>query len=213
NIEGQKELLGMWLAENEGAKFWLNVLTELKNRGLNDILIACVDGLKGFPDAINAVYPEARIQLCIVHMVRNSLRFVSWKDYKAVTRDLKAIYQAPTEEAGQQALEAFAAAWDSRYPQISRSWQANWANLATFFAYPADIRKVIYTTNAIESLNSVIRHAIKKRKVFPTDDAVKKVVWLAIQAASQKWTMPLRDWRMAMSRFIIEFGDRLDGHF
>ncbi|OOO73528.1 IS256 family transposase, partial [Shigella boydii] len=213
NIEGQKELLGMWLAENEGAKFWLNVLTELKNRGLNDILIACVDGLKGFPDAINTVYPEARIQLSIVHMVRNSLRFVSWKDYKAVTRDLKAIYQAPTEEAGQQALEAFASAWDSRYPQISRSWQANWTNLATFFAYPADIRKVIYTTNAIESLNSVIRHAIKKRKVFPTDDSVKKVVWLAIQAASQKWTMPLRDWRMAMSRFIIEFGDRLDGHF
>ncbi|EPJ5825572.1 IS256 family transposase, partial [Pluralibacter gergoviae] len=209
NIEGQKELLGMWLAENEGAKFWLNVLTELKNRGLNDILIACVDGLKGFPDAINAVYPEARIQLCIVHMVRNSLRFVSWKDYKAVTRDLKAIYQAPTEEAGLQALEVFASAWDSRYPQISRSWTANWLNLATFFGYPADIRKVIYTTNAIESLNSVIRHAIKKRKVFPTDESVKKVVWLAIQAASQKWTMPLRDWRMAMSRFIIEFGDRL----
>ncbi|AHF73356.1 transposase ISSoEn2, IS256 family [Candidatus Sodalis pierantonius str. SOPE] len=213
NIEGQKELLGMWLAENEGAKFWLNVLTELKNRGLNDILIACVDGLKGFPDAINAVYPEARLQLCIVHMVRNSLRFVSWKDYKAVTRDLKAIYQAPTEEAGLQALEAFSSAWDIRYPQISRSWQANWANLATFFAYPTDIRKVIYTTNAIESLNSVIRHAIKKRKVFPTDDAVKKVVWLAIQAASQKWTMPLRDWRIAMNRFIIEFGERLDGHF
>ncbi|WP_097418824.1 IS256 family transposase [Escherichia coli] len=213
NIEGQKELLGMWLAENEGAKFWLNVLTELKNRGLNDILIACVDGLKGFPDAINTVYPEARIQLCIVHMVRNSLRFVSWKDYKTVTRDLKAIYQAPTEEAGLQALEAFAAAWDSRYPQISRSWQANWPNLATFFAYPTDIRKVIYTTNAIESLNSVIRHAIKKRKVFPTDDSVKKVVWLAIQSASRKWTMPLKDWRMAMSRFIIEFGDRLDGHF
>ena len=213
NIEGQKELLGMWLAENEGAKFWLNVLTELKNRGLNDILIACVDGLKGFPDAINAVYPEARIQLCIVHMVRNSLRFVFWKDYKAVTRDLKAIYQAPTEEAGLQALEVFASAWDSRYPQISRSWTANWLNLATFFGYPADIRKVIYTTNAIESLNSVIRHAIKKRKVFPTDESVKKVVWLAIQAASQKWPMPLRDWRMAMSRFIIEFGDRLDGHF
>ncbi|MEZ3248193.1 IS256 family transposase, partial [Escherichia coli] len=213
NIEGQKELPGMWLAENEGAKFWLNVLTELKNRGLNDILIASVDGLKGFPDAINTVYPEARIQLCIVHMVRNSLRFVSWKDYKAVTRDLKAIYQAPTEEAGQQVQEAFAAAWDSRYPQISRSWQANWPNLATFFAYPTDIRKVIYTTNAIESLNSVIRHAIKKRKVFPTDDSVKKVVWLTIQSASQKWMMPLKDWRMAMSRFIIEFGDRLDGHF
>ena len=213
NIEGQKELLGIWLTENEGAKFWLNVLTELRNSGLNDILIACVDGLKSLPDAINAVHPEARIQLCVVHMVRNSLRFVSWKDYKAVTRDLKAIYQAPTEEAGLQALEAFASAWDSRYPQISRSWTANWLNLATFFGYPADIRKVIYTTNAIESLNSVIRHAIKKRKVFPTDESVKKVVWLAIQAASQKWTMPLRDWRMAMSRFIIEFGDRLNGHF
>lgn len=213
NLEGQKELLGMWLAENEGAKFWLNVLTELKNRGLNDILIACVDGLKGFPDAINTVYPQARIQLCIVHMVSNSLRFVSWKDYKAVTRDLKAIYQAPTEEAGQQALEAFASIKDSRYPQISRSLQVNWANLSTFFVYPPDIRKVIYTTNAIESLNNVIRHAIKKRNVFPTDDSVKKVVWLAIQAASHKWMMPLRDRRMAMSRFIIEFGDRLDGHF
>lgn len=213
NIEGQKELLGMWLAENEGAKFWLNVLTELKNRGLTDILIACVDGLKGFPDAINTVYPEARIQLCIVHMVRNSLRFVAWKDYKAVTRDLKAVYQAPTEEAALQALETFGGTWDHRYPQISRSWQSNWANLSTFFSYPQELRKVIYTTNAIESLNSVIRHAIKKRKVFPTDDSVKKVVWLAIQAASQKWTMPLQDWRMAMSRFIIEFGDRLDGHF
>lgn len=180
NIEGQKELLGMWLAENEGAKFWLNVLTELKNRGLNDILIACIDGLKGFPDAINTVYPDTRIQLCIVHMVRNSLRFVAWKDYKAVTRDLKAIYQAPTEEATLQALEVFSDAWDERYPQISRSWQAHWPNLCTFFAYPKEIRKVIYTTNAIESLNSVIRHAIKKRKVFPTDESVKKVVWLAI---------------------------------
>ncbi|MCZ8960083.1 IS256 family transposase [Escherichia albertii] len=213
NTEGHKELLGMWLAENEGAKFWLSVLTELKNRGLKDIFIACVDGLKGFPEAINAVYPETRIQLCIVHMVRNSLRFVSWKDYKAVTRDLKAVYQAPTEEAGQQALEVFADQWDNRYPQISKSWQENWTNLATFFGYETDIRKVIYTTNAIESLNSVLRHAIKKRKAFPSDESVRKVVWLAIQAASQKWTMPLRDWRMAMSRFIIEFGDRLDGHY
>lgn len=212
NVEGHKELLGMWLAENEGAKFWLNVLTELKNRGLQDILIACIDGLKGFPDAINSVYPHTRIQLCIVHMVRNSLRFVAWKDYKAVTRDLKAIYQAVTEEAGSQALTDFANRWDERYPQISRSWKTHWDNLSTFFAYPADIRKVIYTTNAIESLNSVIRHAIKKRKVFPTDDSVKKVIWLAIQAASKKWTMPLQDWRMAMSRFIIEFGDRVNDH-
>lgn len=195
NIKGQKVLPGMWLNENEGAKFWLNVLTELKNRGLNDTLIACVDGLKGFPDAIKTVYPKARIQLCIVHMVRNSLRFVSWKDYKAVSRDLKAIYQAHTEKTGLHALEAFASAWDNRHPQISRSWKAKWTNLATFFAYPADILKVIYKTNAIESLNSVMRNPRKNRKAFPTDDAVIKMVWLAIQAASQKWTMPLRDWR------------------
>jgi len=185
-IEGQKELLGMWIAENEGAKFWLNVLTDLKNRGLNDIFIACVDCLKGLPDAINTVYPHTRIQLRIVHRVRNSLRFVCWKDFKAVTRDLKAIYQAPPEETGLPALKAFSRAWDNRYPQMSRSWQANWANLATFFAYPTDIRKVVYTTNAIESLNSVIRRTIKKRKVFPTHDSVKKVVWLAILADSQK---------------------------
>ncbi|MDC9595244.1 IS256 family transposase, partial [Xenorhabdus sp. IM139775] len=212
NTEGHKELLGLWLAENEGAKFWLSVLTELHNRGLKDIFIACVDGLKGFPEAINAVYPQTRVQLCIVHMIRNNLRYVSWKDAKAVVKDLKQIYQAPTEEVAGQALEAFAKQWDERYPQISRSWRENWGNLSTFFAYPAEIRKVIYTTNAIESLNSVIRHAIKKRKIFPSDDSAKKVIWLAIQAASKKWTMPIQDWRMAMSRFMIDFGDRLNGH-
>jgi len=147
-----------------------------------------------------------------VHMVRNSLRFVAWKDYKAVTRDLKLIYRAATEESALMAMEALKESWDPRYPQISRSWQAHWHNLATFFAYPVEIRRVIYTVNAIQSLNSVIRHGIKKRKVFPTDDLVKKVIWLAIQSASQKWTMPLQDWRMAMSRFIFELGDRLDGH-
>ncbi|WP_426578130.1 IS256 family transposase [Xenorhabdus stockiae] len=212
NTEGHKELLGLWLAENEGAKFWLGVLTDLHNRGLKDIFIACVDGLKGFPEAINTVYPQTRVQMCIVHMIRNNLRYVSWKEVKAVVKDLKQIYQAPTEEMALQALDAFAEQWDERYPQISRSWQENWGNLSTFFAYPAEIRKVIYTTNAIESLNSVIRHAIKKRKIFPSDDSVKKVIWLAIQAASKKWTMPIQDWRLAMSRFMIEFGDRLDGH-
>jgi putative transposase len=212
NTEGKKELLGMWLAENEGAKFWLNVLTELKNRGLQDILIACVDGLKGFPDAINSVYPQTHIQLCIIHMVRNSLKYVSWKDYKAVTSGLKTVYQAPTEEAALMALDKFAGVWDEKYPQISKSWRTHWENLNTFFDYPADIRKAIYTTNAIESLNSVIRQAIKKRKVFPTDDSVRKVIYLAIQAASKKWNMPIQNWRLAMSRFIIEFGDRLDGH-
>lgn len=212
NLDGHKELLGMWMAENEGAKFWLNVLTELKNRGLQDILIACVDGLKGFPDAINSVYPQTHIQLCIIHMLRNSLKYVSWKDYKAVTQDLKAVYQSPTEEAALMALDQFAQTWDDKYPQISKSWRTHWENLNTFFAYPAEIRKAIYTTNAIESLNSVIRQPIKKRKVFPTDDSVRKVIYLAIDAASKKWNMPIRDWRLAMSRFIIEFGDRLSNH-
>jgi len=212
NTEGHKELLGLWMAENEGAKFWLSVLTELKNRGIEDILIACIDGLKGFPDAINTIYPEAKIQLCIVHMVRNSLKFVSWKDYKAITKDLKSIYQAVTEEQALQALSHFESVWDEKYGYISQSWRRHWANLTTFFAYPQDIRKAIYTTNAIESLNSVIRHAIKKRKVFPTDDSVKKVIYLAIQQASEKWTMPIQNWKSAMSRFIIEFGDRITRH-
>ncbi|WP_145590231.1 IS256 family transposase [Yersinia aleksiciae] len=212
NTEGQKELLGMWLAENEGAKFWLSVLTELKNRGLQDILIACVDGLKGFPDAINSVYPQTHIQLCIIHMVRNSLKYVSWKDYKAVTSGLKMVYQAPTEEAALMALDKFAEVWDDKYPQINKSWRVHWENLNTFFGYPPDIRKAIYTTNAIESLNSVIRQAIKKRKVFPTDDSVRKVIYLAIRDASKKWSMPIQNWRLAMSRFIIEFGDRLNDH-
>ncbi|EAZ4878764.1 IS256 family transposase [Salmonella enterica] len=212
NTEGQKELLGMWLAENEGAKFWLSVLTELKNRGLQDILIACVDGLKGFPDAINSVFPQTHIQLCIIHMVRNSLKYVAWKDYKAVTSGLKTVYQAPTEEAALMALDAFAGVWDDKYPQISKSWRAHWENLNTLFIYPPDIRKAIYTTNAIESLNSVIRAAIKKRKVFPTDDSVRKVIYLAIKDASKKWSMPIQNWRLAMSRFIIEFGDRLSDH-
>ncbi|ECD4126830.1 IS256 family transposase [Salmonella enterica subsp. enterica serovar Galiema] len=211
NTEGQKELPGMWLAENEGAKLWLSVLTELKKRGLQDILIACVDGLKGFPDAINSVFPQTHIQLCIIHMVRNSLKYVSWKDYKAVTSGLKTVYQAP-KEAALMALDAFAEVWDDKYPQISKSWRAHWENLNTLFSYPPDIRKAIYTTNEIESLNSVIRAAIKKRKVFPTDDSVRKVIYLAIKGASKKWSMPIQNWRLAMSRFIIEFGDRLSDH-
>ena len=212
NMSGHKELLGMWLAETEGAKFWLSVLTELKNRGLQDILIACVDGLKGFPEAIAAEYPETKVQLCIVHMVRNSLKYVSWKDYKAVTAGLKDVYQSPTETAARAALERFAEQWDEQYPQISKSWRSHWPNLITLFEYPPEIRKVIYTTNAIESLNSVIRKATKQRKVFPTDESALKVVYLAIQAASKKWTMPIRNWKPAMSRFMLEFGDRLNGH-
>ena len=209
NLEGHKELLGLWISENEGAKFWLNVLTELQNRGVKDILIACVDGLKGFPEAINAAFPETEIQLCIVHIVRNSLKYMPWKDYKAVTADLKQIYQSATEEEALQALEAFSKRWDDKYPQISRSWHNHWENLNTLFSYPEDIRKAIYTTNAIESLNSVIRKAIKKRKLFPTDDSAKKVVYLAIMDASKKWTMPIRNWKAAMNRFMIRFEDRL----
>jgi len=211
NLEGHKDLLGLWIAENEGAKFWLNVLTELQNRGVKDILIACVDGLKGFPDAINTVYPDTRIQLCIVHMVRNSVKFVPWKDYKPVTADLKQIYQSVTEEEALKALDAFSERWDGKYPQISKSWRSHWQNLNTLFDYPEDIRKAIYTTNAIESLNSVIRKAIKKRKLFPSDDSARKVVYLAILDASKKWTMPIRNWKAALNRFMIEFEDRLTG--
>ena len=209
NMEGQKELLGMWLSETEGAKFWLVVLTELQNRGVKDILIACVDGLKGFPDAINAAFPNTQIQLCIVHMVRNSVKYVPWKDYKVVTADLKKIYQSKTEDEALLALEQFSDKWDDKYPQISRSWTAHWNNLNTLFNYPEDIRRAIYTTNAIESLNSVIRKAIKKRKLFPTDESARKVIFLAIQDASKRWTMPIRNWRQALNRFMIMFEDRL----
>ena len=209
NLEGHKELLGLWLSENEGAKFWLNVLTELQNRGVKDILIACVDGLKGFPDAIGTVFPDTRIQLCIVHRVRNSLKYVPWKDYKSVTADLKRIYKSATEDEALQELDQFAQRWDAKYPKISRSWRSHWHNLNTLFSYPEDIRKAIYTTNAIESLNSVVRKAVKKRKLFPTDYSAMKVIYLAIQEASKKWTMPIQNWKPAMNRFMIEFEDRL----
>ena len=211
-MEGHKELLGIWITENEGAKFWLGVLTELNNRGINDVLIACVDGLKGFPDAINTVFPKTQIQLCIVHMVRNSLKFVPWKDYREVTTDLKQIYQSATEEEALLALDSFAEKWDEKYPLISRSWRTHWENLNTLFLYPKDIRKAIYTTNAIESLNSVIRKSTKNRKLFPSDDSAKKVVYLAIQEASKKWSMPIRNWKSALNRFIIEFEDRLTNY-
>jgi transposase-like protein len=209
NLEGHKELLGLWLAETEGAKFWLSVLTELHNRGLRDIFIAAVDGLSGFPEAINTVYPQTKIQLCIVHMVRNSLKFVSWKDRKAVAADLKKIYRSMTVDEAEQELAAFAVTWDEKYPTISQSWQRHWPNLITLFDYPDDIRKVIYTTNAIESLNSVIRKATNNRKVFPHDQAAMKVVYLAIDAAAKKWSMPVRNWKGALNRFMIEFPERM----
>jgi len=211
NVTGHKELLGIWLSENEGSRFWLGILTELKNRGVQDILIACIDGLTGFPEAIQTVYPHTQIQLCIVHMIRNSLRFVSWKDYKKVTTDLKLIYQAATEEQALMALDAFEERWP-QYSQIVKSWRTHWANIMTLFAYPDYIRKAIYTTNAIESLNSVIRSATKRHKMFPNDEAALKVVYLAIMQASKKWTMPIREWRSALNQFSIVFGDRMTSH-
>lgn len=212
NVEGHKELLGMWLSENEGAKFWLGILTELKNRGLEDILIACVDGLKGFPEAIQAVYPRTQVQLCIVHMVHHSMKFVPWRGYKIVAADLKRVYQSTTDEEALMELDHLESKWSLKYPQIGRSWRRNWDNLNTLFAYPEEIRKAIYTTNAIESLNRVIRKAIKKRKLFPNDDAAKKVVYLATREASKKWTMPIRNWRSALNHFTIVFEERLSDY-
>lgn len=209
NTEGQKELLGMWISQNEGAKFWLNVLTELKNRGLEDIIIACVDGLTGFPEAIEAVYPQAKVQLCIVHMVRNSMKYVSWKDRKALAVDLKKVYSAKTVDDAESALTAFADKWDDKYPSISKSWLNHWENVTPFFDYPADIRRAIYTTNAIESLNMTLRKVIKNKRVFPSDNSVFKVLFLAIENISKKWTMPIHNWKAAMNRFTIECEGRI----
>ncbi|GHT92195.1 hypothetical protein FACS1894140_3880 [Spirochaetia bacterium] len=207
NFEGQKEVLGLWIAENEGAKFWMGVLNEIKNRGVQDILIACMDGLTGFPEAVRAVYPATRVQLCIVHMVRNSTKFVSWKDLKKVCTDLKAVYAAATEEAGRDALEEFGKIWNSKYPMIYQSWDSRWDDLSEFFKYPPEIRKAIYTTNAIESLNYQLRKVTKNRSTFPNDDAIFKILYLAIRNASEKWTMPIRDWGMALNQFAIIFGN------
>jgi putative transposase len=209
NAEGQKDLLGIWISENEGAKFWLGILTELKNRGVRDIFIACVDGLTGMNEAIQSAFPKTWTQRCIVHMVRNSLKYVSWKDYKAVTTDLKTIYRAATEQEAQEALEAFAKKWDKQYPLISKSWRANWAQVIPMFAFPPEIRKVMYTTNAIESVNMTLRKVSRNHRIFPNDDAVHKVMFLAIQNISKKWTMPIRDWRSALTHFAIEFEGRI----
>lgn len=209
NRDGVKEVLGLWLAQTEGAKFWLQVVTELKNRGVQDILIACVDGLKGFPEAIEAVFPQTEIQLCLVHMVRHSLKYVTWKERKAVAADLRLIYQASTVSEAEQRLASFSEKWDARYPSISQSWQRNWERLIPFLAYPPEIRKVIYTTNAIESLNMSLRKITKTRGSFPTDEAVVKLLFLALKNISQKWTMPIKDWKAALNRFTILFGERM----
>lgn len=209
NMEGHKEVLGLWIAQTEGAKFWLQVVTELKTRGVQDIFIACVDGLKGFPEAIEAVYPKAAVQLCIVHMVRNSLNFVPWKAQKEVAADLKLIYTASTVELAEQMLTDFEKKWDKDYQSIGLSWRKNWARIIPFFDYPPEIRKVIYTTNAIESINMSLRKVIKTRSSFPTDEAVTKLFYLALRNISKKWTMPIRDWKAALNRFSIQFEERI----
>ena len=209
NMDGHKEVLGLWIAQTEGAKFWLQVVTELKNRGVQDIFIACVDGLKGFPDAIETVYPKAAVQLCIVHMVRNSLHFVPWKVQKEVAADLRSIYTAVTADEASLMLTQFETKWDQQYLPIGQSWRRNWERIIPFFDYPAEIRKVIYTTNAIESINMSLRKVIKTRSSFPTDEAVTKLFYLALNNISKKWTMPIRDWKGALNRFTIQFDDRM----
>lgn len=209
NLDGEKELLGMWSSTTEGAKFWLSVLTELKNRGVRDVLIFCCDGLTGFPSAIEAVYPNAKVQLCIVHLVRQSLRFVSWKERKAVAADLKQIYSAATVEEAETELTLFADRWNKQYPNISQIWHRHWVNIIPFFGYPPEIRKVIYTTNAIESVNMTLRKVIKNKRIFPSDEAAFKQIYLALQNISKRWTLPIRNWTPALARFMIEFEGRI----
>jgi putative transposase len=209
DLSGRKDVLGLWISDNEGAKFWLNNLTELKNRGLSDILIACTDNLTGMSDAISAVYPKCEHQLCIVHQIRNSLKFVSYKDRKELASDLKPIYQAVNEEEAQEALEHFEGKWSKQYPQIAKSWYNNWDNLMVFLQYPKAIRRIIYTTNSIESLNNQLRKVTKNKRVFPSDESVFKTLYLTIDYITRKWVLPIRDWNEAMAHFLIKFDDRI----
>ncbi len=209
DLDGNKDVLGIWIQQTEGAKFWMKILDELKARGVEDVFIACIDGLKGFPEAIEAVFPKADIQLCIVHMVRNSLKFVPWKERKAVASDLRKIYQAVNIEDAKSYLEEFAAKWDKKYPSISKSWRNNWDRLTTFFSYPAEIRKIIYTTNAIESTNMSLRKVMKNKASFPDDDSALKLIYLVLKNLKKKWTMSVRDWKMAYNQFVVMFGERI----
>jgi putative transposase len=208
NMEGVKDVLGLWTTANEGAKFWLQVLTEIKNRGVKDIFIACVDGLKGFPEAIETMFPKAQVQLCIVHLVRHTLRYVSWKQRREVAAELRTIYTAPTAEAAELALEQFAAKWDKSHAAMSQIWQRNWQRVIPFFAFPAEIRKVIYTTNAIESLNMVLRKVTKTRGSFPNEEAALKLLFLALRNHAKKWSS-IQNWREALNRFQILWPERM----
>ena len=210
NMEGRKEVLGLWIAQTEGAKFWLHVLTELKNRGVEDILVAVCDGLTGFPDAIAAAFPQTTVQTCIVHMVRNSLRYVSWGNRKAIAAELRKIYRSATVDEAEAALTAFEESdWGTAYPSISRSWRTRWEQVIPFFAFAPEIRRAIYTTNAIEALNRQLRKTLKTRGAFPTEEAAVKLLWLSLERASRTWTMPIRQWDLALQQLAIHFPNRL----
>jgi len=209
NLQGLKEVLGLWIEQTEGAKFWLQIVTDLRNRGVKDIFIACVDGLKGFPEAIETVFPKAQVQLCIVHLVRQSLQYVGYKERKEVAAALQKIYRAATREEAELELDRFAEKWDARFPTIAQTWRRNWERIVVFFAYPPEIRRVIYTTNAIESTNMSLRKILKVRGSFPSDEAALKLIYLALQNITARWTMPIKEWRAALNRFAILFEDRM----
>ena len=209
DVNGNKDLLGLWIGESEGANFWLSVITELRNRGVEDILIACVDGLKGFPEAINTIYPKAEVQLCIIHVLRNTLRYIASKDQKEFVRDIKTVYTAVTEEAALAELEKVEQKWGKKYPLPLKSWRENWHNIATFFKYTDEVRRMIYTTNAVEALHRQFRKVTKAKTLFPNDDALKKMLYLAYRDLSKKWTMPVRNWAFVLSQLSVIFDDRI----
>ena len=208
-LDGQKEILGMWIERNEGSKFWMGILNELKNRGVRDVLIAAVDGLTGFPDAINAVFPKTEVQLCMVHMIRNSMRYVPYKDRKAVSTGLKEIYLAPSADAAAYALEQFSEKWDKKYPAISKSWRDRWNEVIPFLKFSPEIRKAVYTTNAIESVNYNLQRNLKTRLSFPNDESAMKLVFMILRKISKKWTMPIKNWGEALHQFAVIYGDRV----
>jgi putative transposase len=211
NLEGRKEILGIWLSENESASFWVTVCNELKNRGVEDILIACRDNLSGFSDAIETVFPKTEQQLCVIHQIRNSTKYVSYKDIRPVMADLKKVYGAPTLDDAEYRLEEFREKWSGKYPQILKSWDANWAELSTYFKYPKEVRTLIYTTNAVEGFHRMLRKFTKTKTIYPTDDAVRKSVYMSIREISKKWCMPVRDWGIIIGQLMIFFEDRLQG--
>lgn len=211
NLEGRKEILGMWLSENESASFWATVCNELKNRGVEDIFIACRDNLSGFSNAIETVFPKTEQQLCVIHQIRNSTKYVPYKDIKPVMADLKKVYGAPTLEDAEYRLEEFRENWDRKYPQIIKSWDANWAELSTYFKYPQEVRTLIYTTNAVEGFHRMLRKFTKTKTIYPTDDAVRKSVYMSVQEISKKWSMPIRNWGIIIGQLLIFFDDRMRG--